>query len=135
MSIMSEFEDYKGRLNDAIANICQGKLLDETYREIFDQADAVVYSYPTTGDRRNSLKNRESYKDKYYRSGDTHIIEVETDLTFQGTPWSPDLAVVIDEGYPNFHQPYPRPWMWVAEDNMREKAEGIVQAELVGRGF
>lgn len=135
MSLLSDFESYKTRLNNEIANICAGKLLDETYEEIFRQANAIVYSYGTSGPRRMSLLNRENYKDKYYQSDDTHTIEIETNLTFQGTPWSPDLAVVIDEGYPNFHQPYPRPWMWIAEDAMREKAHGMVTSELISRGF
>lgn len=135
MSLLSDFESYKTRLNNEIANICAGKLLDETYQEIFKQADAVVYSYGSKGERRGSLKNRENYKDKYYQSGGTHTIEIETNLTFQGTPWSPDLAVVIDEGYPNFHQPYSRPWMWVAEDMMRDKAQDIVTSELIARGL
>ena len=135
MSLLSDFEAYKTRLNGEIANICQGKLLDEAYQEIFKQADAVVYSYGSKGERRGSLKNRDNYKDEYRRLGDTHVINIETNLTFQGTPRSPDLAVVIDEGYPNFHQPYSRPWMWVAEDIMRDKAPEIVTSELIARGF
>ena len=49
MSIMSEFEDYKGRLNDAIANIMQTTVSDEVRKEIKTQADAIVYSYGTDG--------------------------------------------------------------------------------------
>lgn len=135
MSLISDFNDYKKRLDDAVSDICKTKLLDETYEEIFNQANSVVYSYGTSGPRRMSLLNRESYKDKYYRSGDTHTIEVETNLTFQGTPWSPDLAVVITDGLTNFHQPYPRPWMQRAENIMKDKAQGVVTSELIARGF
>lgn len=135
MSLLSDFEDYKSRLDSEISSICKGKLLDETYEEIFNQANNVVYSYGTSGPRRMSLLNRDNYNDKYYRSGDTHTIEVETNLTFQGTPWSPDLAVVITEGLTNFNQPYPRPWMREAENTMQEKAQGVVTSELIARGF
>lgn len=133
MSIMSDFETYKNNLNDKVANICQGKLLDATYQEIFDQAQTVVYdAHSTDGFRRRSLLDRNNYKDKYYRSGDIHTIEVETNLSFQGTPWSPDLAIVISNGLTNFHQPGPRPWMREAEKAMEEKAQGILEAELAG---
>ena len=136
MSIMSEFEDYKGRLNDAIANICQNELMDAIYQEISDQADTTVYdAYTPKGFRRHSLNNKDNYKDKYYKAGETHTIEVETNLTFQGTQWSPDLAVVITGGLSNFHQPFPRPWMQRAESIMQEKAQGIVTSELIARGL
>ena len=135
MSLLSEFEEYKAKLNDAVSNICRTTLLDETYEEIFKQANDVVYSYGTSGPRRMSLLSRDNYQHKYYQSGDTHTIEVETNLSFQGSPWSPDLAVVITDGLSNFHQPGPRPWMLMAENIMREKAQGIVTSELIARGF
>lgn len=136
MSIISDFEEYKKRLNSEISNICQKQLLDETHKVIADQAKAVVYdAYSTEGFRRHSLEDEKNYKDKYYQSGDTHTIEVETNLSFQGTPWSPDLAVVITAGLPNFHQPFPRPWMQRAENIMQDKAQGLVTSELISRGF
>lgn len=136
MSLLSEFEDYKSRLDSELSDICRNKLMDEAYEEIFKQADMIVYdAYETKGFRRHSLNSRDNYIDKYYKSGDTHTIEIETNLTFQGTPWSPDLAVVITGGLSNFHQPGPRPWMKRSEEVMKEKAQGIVTSELIARGF
>lgn len=135
MSIMSEFEDYKGRLNDAIANIMQTTVSDEVRKEIKTQADAIVYSYGTDGYRRYSLGDSENYHDTYYQNGDTHTLEVEASHTFQGAKWGNYLSTVVEQGWGNWHQPGPRPYMETTERNMQEKVGGIVAAALESRGF
>lgn len=135
MSIMSEFEDYKGRLNAAIANIMQTTVSDEVRKEIKTQADAIVYSYGTDGYRRYSLGDSENYHDTYYQNGDTHTLEVEASHTFQGAKWGNYLSTVVEQGWGNWHQPGPRPYMETTERNMQEKVGGIVAAALESRGF
>lgn len=135
MSIMSEFEDYKGRLNDAISNIMQTTVSDEVRKEIKTQADAIVYSYGTDGYRRYSLGDSENYHDTYYQNGDTHTLEVEASHTFQGAKWGNYLSTVVEQGWGNWHQPGPRPYMETTERNMQEKVGGIVAAALESRGF
>lgn len=135
MSIMSEFEDYKGRLNDAIANIMQTTVSDEVRKEIKTQADAIVYSYGTDGYRRYSLGDSENYHDTYYQNGDTHTLEVEASHTFQGAKWGNYLSTVVEQGWGNWHQPGPRPYMETTGRNMQEKVGGIVAAALESRGF
>ena len=135
MSIMSEFEDYKWRLNDAIANIMQTTVSDEVRKEIKTQADAIVYSYGTDGYRRYSLGDSENYHDTCYQNGDTHTLEVEASHTFQGAKWGNYLSTVVEQGWGNWHQPGPRPYMETTERNMQEKVGGIVAAALESRGF
>lgn len=135
MSIMSEFEDYKGRLNDAIADIMQTTVSDEVRKEIKTQAASLVYSYGTDGLRRYSLEDPNNYHDNYYQSGNTHTLEVEASHTFQGAPWGNYLSTVVEKGWGNWHQPGPRPYMETTERNMQEKVGGIVAAALESKGL
>ena len=135
MSIMSEFEDYKGRLNDAIANIMQTTVSDEVRKEIKVQAESLVYSYGTDGLRRYSLEDPANYHDNYSQSGNTHTLEVEASHTFQGAPWGNYLSTVVEQGWSNWNQPGPRPYMKTAERNMQEKVGGIVAAALNSKGL
>lgn len=135
MSIMSEFEDYKGRLNDAIANIMQSTVSDLAREEIQKQADSIVYSYGTSGHRRGSLKDMDNYQDHYYTKGETHVLEIEASHTFQGAPWGNYLSTVVENGWGNWNQPGPRPYMETAENIMQEKVGGIVAAALESKGL
>lgn len=135
MSLLSEFEEYNQRLNAAIADIMKTTVSDETRNEIEKQADAVVYSYGTSGERRGSLKDPANYKDTYYQSGDTHTLEVEASHTFQGAPWGNYLSTVVEQGWSNWNQPGPRPYMSMTEKIMQEKVGDIVTKALSTRGF
>ena len=135
MSIMSEFEDYKGRLNAAIANIMQSTVSDAVRDEIQTQADLIVYSHSTTNERRYSLKDPDTYQDHYYQDGGTHTLEVEASHTFQGAKWGNYLSTVVEYGWENWRQPGPRPYMSTTEKIMQERVGGIVAAELEARGF
>lgn len=135
MSIMSEFEDYKGRLNDAIANIMQTTVSDAVREEIKTQADSIVYSYGNDGYRRYSLSDPKTYHDYYHQNGDTHTLEVEARHTFQGAPWGNYLSTVVEQGWSNWNQPGPRPYMETTERNMQEKVGGIVAAALNSKGL
>lgn len=134
MSIMSEFEDYKGRLNDAIAEVMKGQVSKEVRKEIETQANALVYSNATSK-YRGSLRDPGNYYDNYYQNGDVHTLEVEARHTFQGAQWGDYLSTVVEEGWSNFRQPGPRPYMKTTERNMQEKVGGIVAAALESRGF
>ena len=134
MSIMSEFEDYKGRLNDAIAEIMTGEVSKEIRKEIETQANALVYSVAQEK-ARGSLRDADNYHDMYYRNGDTHTLEVEASHTFQGAPWGNYLSTVVEQGWSNWNQPGPRPYMKTAERNMQEKVGGIVAAALNSKGL
>lgn len=129
MSIMSEFEDYKGRLNDAIAEVMKGQVSKEVRKEIETQANALVYSVAQEK-ARGSLRDADNYYDMYYRNGDIHTLEVEASHTFQGAPWGNYLSTVVERGWSNWNQPGPRPYMKTAERNMREKVAAIVSAAL-----
>lgn len=129
MSIMSEFEDYKGRLNDAIAEVMKGQVSKEVRKEIETQANALVYSNATS-DYRGSLREPGNYYDNYYLNGNVHTLEVEARHTFQGAQWGDYLSTVVEEGWSSFRQPGPRPYMKTAERNMQEKVGGIVAAAL-----
>ena len=134
MSIMSEFEEYKGRLNDAIAEVMKGQVSKEVRKEIETQANALVYSNATS-DYRGSLRDPDNYYDMYYRNGDIHTLEVEASHTFQGAPWGNYLSTVVERGWSNWNQPGPRPYMKTAERNMQEKVGGIVAAALNSKGL
>lgn len=134
MSIMSEFEDYKGRLNAAIADVMKSTVSDEVRKEIETQANVLVYSNATSN-YRGSLRDPDNYRDTYYRNGDTHTLEVEASHTFQGAPWGNYLSTVVEQGWGNWRQPGPRPYMKTAERNMQEKVGGIVAAALESKGF
>lgn len=134
MSIMSEFEDYKGRLNDAIAEIMTGEVSKEIRKEIETQANALVYSVAQEK-ARGSLRDADNYYDMYYRNGDIHTLEVEASHTFQGAPWGNYLSTVVERGWSNWNQPGPRPYMKTAERNMQEKVGGIVAAALNSKGL
>lgn len=135
MSLLSEFQEITEKMQDEIANIMQTEVFKETKKVITDEAMALHYSN-RDGRNRGSLYDDTKYHlKKYSRSGDTHEIIVEGRHTFQGAQWGDYLSTVVNEGWSNWRQPGPRPYMTRAEQIINEKAADIVASELVARGF
>lgn len=132
MSLLSEFQEITDKMQDEIANIMQTKVFKETQKAITDQAEMFKYRKRSRG----TLKEKENYHlESYSRSGNTHEIVVEGSHTFQGAKWGNYLSTVVNEGWSNWRQPGPRPYMTRAEQIINEKAADIVASELVARGF
>ena len=135
MSLLTEFQEYKDKLNAAVADIMQTTVVKQAKEEISKQADAVVYSYGSSGMRRYSLKEEENYHETYSRQGDVHQVVIEGSHTFQGAPWGGYLSTVVEEGWSNWNQPGPRPYMKRTEEIMQEKVADIVASEVQARGL
>lgn len=132
MSLLSEFQEITEEMQAEIANIMQTKVFEETQKAITDQAELLKYGETSRG----TLKEKENYHlESYSRSGDVHEIVVEGSHTFQGAKWGNYLSTVVNEGWSNWRQPGPRPYMTRAEQIINEKAADIVASELVARGF
>ena len=131
MSLLSEFKEYNELLNEALANVMQTRVVDETKREIVKEASSLSYSIGSRG----TLYDEENYHETYSRSGDTHTIVVEGSHIFQGAKWGNYLSTVVNEGWSNWRQPGPRPYMDRAQKIMEEKLDEIVASELNARGL
>lgn len=131
MSLLSEFEEYKQRLNDSVADIMQHTVVKETKKEIVKQAGLLEYGETSRG----TLKDEDNYHETYSRSGDTHTIVIEGSHVFQGAKWGNYLSTVVEQGWSNWNQPGPRPYMKRTEDIMKEKVDGIVASELNAKGL
>ena len=132
MSLLSEFKEITDKMQDEIANIMQTTVFKETQKAITDQAKLLEYGETSRG----TLKEEENYHlESYSRSGNTHEIVVEGSHTFQGAKWGNYLSTVVNEGWSNWRQPGPRPYMTRAEQIINEKAADIVASELTARGF
>lgn len=135
MSLLSEFQQITEEMQAEIADIMQTKVFEETKKVITDEARNLDYS-DRDGRNRGSLYDEKNYHlESYSRSGNTHEIVVEGSHTFQGAKWGNYLSTVVNEGWSNWRQPGPRPYMTRAEQIINEKAADIVASELKARGF
>lgn len=134
MSLLTEFQEYEDKLNAAVADIMQTTVVDQTKAEIRKQAESIVYSVAQEK-ARGSLKEEDTYDKTYSRDGDVHQVVIEGSHTFQGAPWGGYLSTVVEEGWSNWNQPGPRPYMKRTEEIMQEKVADIVASEVQARGL
>ncbi len=135
MSLLTEFQEYEDKLNAAVADIMQTTVVKQAKEEISKQADAVVYSYGSSGMRRFSLKEGANYDKTYSRDGDVHQVVITGHHTFQGAQWGDYLSSVVEEGRAGWNQPGARPYMKRTEEIMQEKVADIVASEVQARGL
>lgn len=137
MSLLTEFQEYEDKLNAAVADIMQTTVVEQTKAEIKKQAESTVYEYgaKNADRRRGSLMDEDKYDKTYSRDGNVHQVVITGHHTFQGAQWGDYLSSVVEEGWSNWNQPGPRPYMRRTEEIMQEKVADMVASELQSRGL
>ena len=132
MSVITEYLEWYAELQSAVQDALNGPLQDGLKQEISKQAKARVYDAYSGGYRRGKIgapENLEGHVNGY----ELHIRNVTVQ---QGGPAYQTETGFVEEGAPEFRQPFPREFMQPA---LEEYAYGQGPEDLANalraRGF
>ena len=107
MSVLSEYLAWYAKLQDAVHDALNGPLQDGLKQEIRKQAKARVYDAYSGGYRRGKIGAPENLEG-HVNGFDLHIRNVTVQ---QGGPAYQTETGFVEEGAPEFRQPFPREFM------------------------
>lgn len=129
MSVLQDYAPIRELLESAVENALRDNVADGLKKKIQQKALEKVYSYVTASKRR---------KEDGGLIDDVTILTSVDGMTLTLEKASEpqhkdgiDLTPIVEEGWGNWHQPYPRPFMDAARDeyvDSREAGEEIAKA-------
>lgn len=133
MSILTDYMDWYSKLQAAVQDALNGPLQDGLKQEIRKQAKAKVYdAYSGGGYRRGKIGAAENLEGNV-NGYDLHIRNVTVQ---QGGPAYQTETGFVEEGAPEFRQPFPREFMQPAlEEYAYGQAGDDLANALRARGF
>lgn len=132
MSTVNTFLQWYAELQDAVTDALAGPLQDGLKHEIHEQAKARVYEAHDTGKARGIIGAPENL------AGDAEgfSLHIRNVTVQQGGPAYQTETGFVEEGAPEFRQPFPRPFMDEALQNYAYgKAPDDLADALRSRGF
>ena len=132
MSVITTFTIWYAELQDAIREALNGPLQDGLKQEIRKQAKTRVYDAYSGGYRRGKIGDAENLAGE--------VIGMELHIRYvtvqQGGPAFQTETGFVEEGAPEFHQPFPRPFMDEAlQEYAYNKAPEDLASALRAKGF
>lgn len=129
MSVLDTFAAWYAELQTAVSEALNGPVADGLKQEIRAQAKARVYdAYSTSGYRRGKIGAPENLEASV-NGLELHIRNVTVQ---QGSQASQTETGFVEEGSPEFRQPFPRPFMDEALEQYA-KNQGILDLEAALR--
>ena len=137
---MSEAEEVLTKIDLAVMEAVETTMRSGLLNEIQKKALSEVYSYGATGwaqSKRRYTIGDESVMDIVAGGGGGNFYLEITNRAFTQNPSGADEADIVEEGYANYRQPGPRPFMQPALDEYiaSGKAEADLNAVLSSYGL
>ena len=107
MSVVTEFAEWYARLQGSVTKALNGPLTDGLKHEIHEKAETNVYKAHDTGKARGIIGAAENLAADV-NGMELHIRNVTVQ---QGGPAFQTETGFVEEGAPEFRQPFPRPFM------------------------
>lgn len=133
MSVMDDFLIWYAELQGAVTEALAGPLMDGLKQEIRQKAQTNVYdAYSSRGYRRGQIGAAQNLDGKV--SG--YDLQIRNVTPQQGGPASQTETGFVEEGSPEYRQPFPREFM---DEALQEYAYGKAPDDLAdalrARGF
>lgn len=132
MSVMDDFLIWYAELQGAVTEALAGPLMDGLKHEIHEQAKVRVYEAHDTGKARGIIGAAQNLDGKV--SG--YDLQIRNVTPQQGGPASQTETGFVEEGSPEYRQPFPREFM---DEALQEYAYGKAPDDLAdalrARGF
>lgn len=132
MSTVNTFLQWYAELQSAVQDALNGPLQDGLKHEIHEQAKTRVYEAHDTGKARGIIGAAQNL------AGDVEgfSLHIRNVTVQQGGPAFQTETGFVEEGAPNFHQPFPRPFMDEAlQEYTYNKAPEDLASALRSKGF
>ena len=132
MSVMDDFLIWYAELQSAVTEALAGPLMDGLKQAIHEKAETNVYKAHDTGKARGIIGAAQNLDGKV--SG--YDLQIRNVTPQQGGPASQTETGFVEEGAPEYRQPFPREFM---DEALQEYAYGKAPDDLAdalrARGF
>ena len=135
MSIISDYDDIRAKIDAACMAAVEGGLRDGLLAKIKEKAETEVYSYGASGwalsTRRGTIGSKGVMEIEAGGGGGSFYLSI-TNQAFLQHPGGADESDVVEGGWGNYRQPGPRKFMMPALEEFvgSGEAESILQMYL-----
>ena len=139
-SLVVEIDRLTEKIQWAIIDALENDLKDGLLRKIEESAEKNVYSYNATPEamatRRGTIGSADVMTTDAGGGGLEFYLRI-TNNAYTQNPASDDEADIVEEGYSNYRQPYPRPFMQKALDEFigSGEADAVLRDVLARHGL
>jgi len=139
-TITLEFERVTDRVREAVLDALQNEMRSALMKHIKEEAQDVVYSYGATewamASRRGTIGSENVLTSEVGGGGNSYYLRI-TNIAATQHPAGDDESDIVEQGYANYRQPGPRPFMQTALEKFVDsgEAELTLRSALASHGL